>query len=90
MFQNILKWEQFILTILPRIKYFEGFSLKTVTPDGHFQVRINPLDCLLFETEFEKFNNIGPIDIVVTTKNSTYEESLLLFSGFQIPLINKN
>ena len=50
--------EQFILTILPRIKYFEGFSLKTVTPDGHFQVRINPLDCLLFETEFEKFNNI--------------------------------
>lgn len=82
--------EQFILTILPRIKYFEGFSLKSITSDGHFHVRINPLDCLLFETEFEKFNNIGPIDIVVTTKNSTYEESLLLFSGFQIPLINKN
>ena len=41
--------EQLILTILPRIKYFEGFSLDTVTADGHFHIRINPLDCLLFD-----------------------------------------
>ena len=76
-----------VLTVLPRIKYFEGFPLKTVTSDGHFSIRINPLDCLLLETEYEKFNNIGPIDIVITTQNSSYEESLLLFTGFQLPLI---
>ena len=81
--------EQLILTILPRIKYFEGFPLKTVTSDGHFSIRINPLDCLLLETEYEKFNNIGPIDIVITTQNSSYEESLLLFTGFQLPLVKK-
>lgn len=79
--------EQLVLTVLPRIKYFEGFPLKTVTSDGHFNIRINPLDCLVLETEFEKFNNIGPIDINITTQNSTYEESLVLFSGFQLPLI---
>ena len=79
--------EQLVLTVLPRIKYFEGFPLKTVTSDGHFSIRINPLDCLLLETEYEKFNNIGPIDIVITTQNSSYEESLLLFTGFQLPLI---
>ena len=81
--------EQLILTILPRIKYFEGFPLKTVTPDGHFSIRINPLDCLLLETEYEKFNNVGPIDIIITTQNSSYEESLLLFTGFQLPLVKK-
>jgi large subunit ribosomal protein L5 len=81
--------EQLILTILPRIKYFEGFPLKTVTPDGHFSIRINPLDCLLLETEYEKFNNIGPIDIVITTQNSSYEESLVLLTGFQLPLLQK-
>ena len=81
--------EQLVLTVLPRIKYFEGFPLKTVTSDGHFSIRINPLDCLLLETEYEKFNNIGPIDIVITTQNSSYEESLLLFTGFQLPLVKK-
>ena len=81
--------EQLILTILPRIKYFEGFPLKTVTPDGHFSIRINPLDCLLLETEYEKFNNVGPIDIIITTQNSSYEESLLLSTGFQLPLVKK-
>ena len=37
--------EQLVLTVLPRIKYFEGFPLKTVTSDGHLNIRINPLDC---------------------------------------------
>ena len=79
--------EQLILTVLPRIKYFEGF-LKTATSDGHFSIRINPLDCLLFETEFEKFNNIGPIDIVITTKNSSYERKFTPYlQDSKLPLI---
>ena len=82
--------EQFILTTLPRIKYFEGFPLVSLTQDGHFSLRFNPLDCLVLETEYEKFNNIGPIDIVITTQNSSYEESLVLFTGFQLPLIQKD
>lgn len=80
--------EQLVLTILPRIKYFEGFSTKSVTHDGHFSLRIhNPLDCLLFETEFEKFQTLGPIDVTIVTKNSTHEESLTLLTGFQLPLL---
>ena len=48
--------EQFILTILPRIKYFEGFSLKTVTHDGHFQLTHSyPLDCLLLRQNLKNF-----------------------------------
>ena len=49
-------------------------------------VRLNPLDCLLLEAEFEKFSDIGPIDVVITTQNSTYEETILMLTGFQIPL----
>ena len=77
--------ERLVLTIIPRIKYFEGFPLKSVCQEGHFSVRLNPLDCLLLETEFEKFNDIGPIDVVITTQNSTFEETILMLTGFQIP-----
>ena len=54
--------------------------------EGHFSVRLNPLDCLLLETEFEKFNDIGPIDVVITTQNSTFEETILMLTGFQVPI----
>ena len=64
----------------------EGFPLKSVCQEGHFSVRLNPLDCLLLETEFEKFNDIGPIDVVITTQNSTFEETILMLTGFQVPI----
>ena len=78
--------ERLVLTIIPRIKYFEGFPLKSVCQEGNFSVRLNPLDCLLLETEFEKFNDIGPIDVVITTQNSTFEETILMLTGFQVPI----
>ena len=78
--------ERLVLTIIPRIKYFEGFPLKSVSQDGHFSVRLNPLDCLLLEAEFEKFSDIGPIDVVITTQNSTYEETILMLTGFRFHL----
>ena len=80
--------EQLVLTILPRIKYFEGFLYKSVTHESHFSLRFDPWGLLVyyFDAEFEKFQTLGPIDITIVTKNSTHEESLMLLTGFQLPL----
>jgi|TARA_B100000780_G_C21115993_1_gene451514 large subunit ribosomal protein L5 len=80
--------DQLILTILPRVDYLEGFSTRQLSKEGHFSLRIHdPLDSLFLETEFEKFQTLGPIDITIVTKNSSYEESLLLLTGLQVPII---
>jgi large subunit ribosomal protein L5 len=79
--------DQLILTILPRIDYFGGFSPKSISEEGNFSFRIqNPQDSLLLESEFEKFQTLGPIDVTIVLKNSSYEESLLLLTGFQLPI----
>lgn len=76
--------DQLILTILPRVDYLEGFSTRQLSKEGHFSLRIHdPLDSLFLETEFEKFQTLGPIDITIVTKNSSYEESLLLLTSPQ-------
>ena len=79
--------DQLILTILPRIDYFGGFSVQSLSKEGHFSLRIqNPQDSLLLESEFEKFQTLGPIDITIVLKNSSYEESLFLLTGLQVPI----
>jgi len=80
--------DELILTILPRIDYFGGFSRKSLTENGNFNLRIrNPQDSLFIDTEFEKFQTLGPIDITIVFKNTTPEESLFLLTGLQIPII---
>jgi large subunit ribosomal protein L5 len=80
--------DQLILTILPRIDYFSGFSIRSLSQEGHFSLRIqNPQDCLFVESEFEKFQTLGPIDITIVLKNSSREESLFLLTGLQVPVV---
>ena len=79
--------EQLVLTYLPRIDYFSGFSAKSISKEGNFSFRIeNPQNVLFIESEFEKFQTLGPIDITIVFKNSTYEESLMLLNGLQVPV----
>ena len=80
--------DQLLLTTLPRIDYFEGFSEKSLSKQGNFSLRIeNPQDFLFIESEFEKFQTLGPIDITIVIKNSSREESLMLLTGLQVPII---
>tara|TARA_B100000795_G_C22758452_1_gene422527 strand:+ start:350 stop:892 length:543 start_codon:yes stop_codon:yes gene_type:complete len=80
--------DELILTILPRIDYFGGFTQKSLTENGNFSLRIqNPQDCLFVETEFEKFQTLGSIDITIVLKNTSHEESLFLLTGLQVPII---
>jgi large subunit ribosomal protein L5 len=80
--------DELILTILPRIDYFGGFTQKSLTENGNFNLRIrNPQDSLFVDTEFEKFQSLGPIDVTIVFKNTTPEESLFLLTGLQIPII---
>jgi len=59
-----------------------------LTKNGNFNLRIrNPQDSLFVDTEFEKFQSLGPIDVTIVFKNTTPEESLFLLTGLQIPII---
>ena len=70
------------------MKYLEGFSEKSLSKQGNFSLRIeNPQDFLFIESEFEKFQTLGPIDITIVIKNSSHEESLMLLTGLQVPII---
>ena len=63
------------------------FLIRSLSKEGHFSLRIqNPQDSLFYESEFEKFQTLGPIDITIVLKNSSHEESLLLLTGLQVPI----
>ena len=75
-----------VTTLMPRIKYFQGLSLKSFSDLGNYTFTVHdPLNFLELEPEFVKFSVLGPLDITFVFKNSSPEETLSLLTAFQIP-----
>ena len=78
--------DMLVTTLMPRIKYFQGLSLKSFSDLGNYTFTVHdPLNFLELEPEFVKFSVLGPLDITFVFKNSSPEETLSLLTAFQIP-----
>jgi len=77
--------------VLPRIKQFEGFSLKSVNSNGNLTFRVrNPLSFLELESQYELFQDLPVLDITVVTTADNKDEALNLLSGLQLPFVQEH
>lgn len=76
--------------VLPRVKQFKGFPLKSVNKKGNLSFRVkNSLSFLELESQYELFQDLPVLDISVVTTTDNRNKSLDLLSGLQLPFTQK-
>jgi large subunit ribosomal protein L5 len=69
---------------LPRIRDFQGLSIKSFDKKGNFNLGLN--EQLMFpEIEFDKVTKIEGMDICIVTTAKTKEESYFLLKELGMP-----
>ena len=83
--------DRLITILFPRIRDFQGISMKSFDERGNYSLGIK--DFLAFqeiEKDYDLFDNIYGMDIVIVTTAKTNSEAKTLLSGFQIPFKKNN
>lgn len=76
--------DRLINLALPRIRDFQGISVKSFDKQGNFSLGLN--EQLMFpEIEFDKINKVEGMDICIVTTAKTKEESFFLLKQLGIP-----
>lgn len=79
--------ERLVLTALPRVKDFKGFSKKSFDGRGNFTFGIK--EQIVFpEINYDKIDAVRGMDITLVTSARTDEEAQALLSSFHLPFIN--
>jgi large subunit ribosomal protein L5 len=80
--------DRFVNIALPRIKDFQGLSLKSLDRFGNYSVGIK--EHIIFpEINFDKVDRIRGMDITIVTTGKTKEHTLSLLEAMNFPFINK-
>jgi len=76
--------DRLINLALPRIRDFQGLSVKSFDKVGNFSIGLN--EQLMFpEIEFDKVNKVEGMDICIVNSAKTKEESLFLLKQLGMP-----
>lgn len=76
--------DRLINLALPRIRDFQGLSIKSLDKKGNFNIGLN--EQLMFpEIEFDKVNKVAGMDICIVTTAKNKEESLFLLKQLGMP-----
>lgn len=79
--------ERLVLTALPRVKDFKGFSKKSFDRRGNFTFGIK--EQIVFpEINYDRIDTIRGMDITLVTSAKTDEEAQVLLSSFHLPFYN--
>ncbi len=79
--------ERLVLTALPRVKDFKGFSRKSFDGRGNFTFGIK--EQIVFpEINYDKIDTIRGMDITFVTSAKNNEEAEVLLSSFHLPFSN--
>lgn len=79
--------ERLVVTALPRVKDFRGFSVKSF--DGKGNITFGIKDHIVFpEIDYDKVDKSRGMDITIVTTAETDEQAKFLLSSFNIPFYN--
>jgi len=79
--------ERLVLTALPRVKDFKGFSKKSFDGRGNFTFGIK--EQIVFpEINYDRIDTIRGMDITFVTTAKNNEEAQVLLSSFHLPFSN--
>ncbi|MXP51269.1 50S ribosomal protein L5 [Pantoea sp. SoEX] len=77
-------FERLIVVVIPRIRDFRGFSVKSFDGFGNYNIGIR--EQIIFpEISYDKMNNINGLDIAITTTAISNKEGIALLSAFNFP-----
>lgn len=82
--------DRLVTTVFPRIRDFQGISLKGFDKQGNYSFGIK--DFLAFqeiEADYDLFDAVYGMDVIIVTTSKTSSEAKSLLSGFQMPFKNK-
>lgn len=79
--------ERLVITALPRVKEFRGFSSRSF--DGHGNFTFGIKEQIVFpEINYDKIDAIRGMDITIVTTAKTNQEGKFLLQGFNLPFYN--
>lgn len=79
--------ERLVITALPRVKEFKGFSIKSFDGRGNFTFGIKE-QSIFSEINYAKIDAVYGMDITFVTSAATDKEAKALLSGFNLPFYN--
>jgi large subunit ribosomal protein L5 len=74
------------LEILPKLKNFTGFKLKTKTSSFSFKLLSNEILLQEFEEQYPLFANLPDLDIHISTNSKTQKELSFLIKSLKFPV----
>ncbi len=80
--------DRFITIALPRVRDFEGVSVKSFDGQGNYAMGIKE-QIIFQEIDFDKTDKIRGMDVVISTSAKTDEEAKALLAGFGMPFRKK-
>lgn len=79
--------ERLVVTALPRVRDFRGFSVKSF--DGRGNITFGIKEQIVFpEINYDKVDKARGMDITIVTTANNDQEAKLLLTGFGIPFYN--
>jgi large subunit ribosomal protein L5 len=79
--------ERLVITALPRMKDFRGFSVKNFDGKGNLNIGIK--EQIIFpEIDFNKVNKVLGLDISIVTSAFCDSSAKALLQGFYVPFLN--
>jgi large subunit ribosomal protein L5 len=79
--------ERLVMTALPRVRDFRGFSVKSF--DGRGNITFGIKEQIVFpEINYDKVDKARGMDITIVTTANSDQEAKLLLTGFGIPFYN--
>ncbi len=79
--------ERLVVTALPRVRDFRGFSVKSF--DGRGNITFGIKEQIVFpEINYDKVDKARGMDITIVTTANSDQEAKLLLTGFGIPFYN--
>nr|YP_009449548.1 ribosomal protein L5 [Cymbomonas tetramitiformis]ANA57092.1 ribosomal protein L5 [Cymbomonas tetramitiformis] len=85
--------DKLLSIVFPKIREFERLHACEVLATGVSTLTVSLKDLFLFpelEENYDLFENLNGIDITFVTTAKSKEETLLLLSGFQLPVLKTN
>ena len=79
-----------LIEILPKIKNFKGFKIKTQNSTFSFQIVGNEIMLQEFEDQYPLFANLPNLDIQISTNSKSEKELIFLIKAIRIPIYQKN
>ncbi len=79
--------ERLVITALPRVKEFKGFSSKSLDGRGNFTFGIKE-QSIFSEINYAKMESVYGMDVTFVTSAKNDKEAKALLTGFNLPFYN--